>query len=157
MKRISAIALTAALLTGTVVTAPLALAVASAKVVPNTPAQLREQGFPKKPNTTAWGNGTAKVSPSAANVGEAITITGKAPKGTKPGTILTMQRYLPQDTKGDGTFQDLGITDDVDKNGNYSITAYLGRPGNWGYRVGYMTTGMSPEFIGFQFQVKTNK
>lgn len=137
--------------------APAAQAAAPAdRIVPLTRAELREIGFPRRPNTTAWGRGTATVTPHRAAIGEAITITGTAPKSIKPGTVLFLQRFLPSNRKGDGTFQDLElITTTVDANRRFTMIAKLARPGLWGYRVGSFTEGDSPEFIGFQFQART--
>jgi hypothetical protein len=137
--------------------APAASAAAPAdKLVSLSRAELKEAGFPRRPNTTAWGKGTAKVSPHKASINEPITITGTAPKSIKPGTVLMMQRFLPTNKKGDGTFQDLElITSTVDANRSFTMIANLGRPGLWGYRIGYLTEGDSPEFIGFQFQART--
>lgn len=137
--------------------APAASAAAPAdKLVSLSQAELKEAGFPRRPNTTAWGKGTAKVSPHKASINEPITISGTAPKSIKPGTVLMMQRFLPSNRKGDGTFQNLElITSTVDANRSFTMIANLGRPGLWGYRVGYLTEGNSPEFIGFQFQART--
>ena len=137
--------------------APAAHAAAPAdRVVPPTRAELREAGFPIEPNTTGWGKGTASVTPSRAGIGEPITITGRAPRYVKPGTVLVLQRFLPSDRKGDGSFQDLElITTTVDANRSFTMVAKLARPGRWGYRVGYFTDSDSPEFVGFQFQVRT--
>ena len=138
-------------------TAPAASAAAPAdKVVSLSQAELKEAGFPRRPNTAAWGKGTAKVNPHKASINEPITITGTAPKAIKPGTVLMMQRFLPSNKKGDGSFQDLDlITTTVEANRSFKMIANLGRPGLWGYRVGYLTEGNSPEFIGFQFQART--
>ena len=117
--------------------------------------ELKDGGFPRRPNTVSWSPGTAQVNPHKASISEAITITGMAPKNAKPGTILTMERYLPKNHKGDGTFQPLEITAVVDPDRTFTMIANLGRPGLWGYRVGYETDGNSPEFVGFQFQART--
>lgn len=137
--------------------APAAHAVASAdRIVSLTRQELKEAGFPRKPNTATWGNGTAKVSPHKAGPNEPITITGTAPKSIKPGTVLMMQRFLPSNKQGDGTFQDLDlITATVDADRTFTLVARLARVGLWGYRVGYLTEGANPEFIGFQFQART--
>jgi len=137
--------------------APAAEAAAPAdRIVMLTRAELREAGFPRRPNVTNWGNGTAKVTPHRAAIGEAITITGTAPKSVKPGTVLTLQRFLPTNRKGDGSFQDLElVTTTVDANRKFTMVARLSRPGLWGYRVGFLTDGQNPEFVGFQFQART--
>ena len=140
------------------VTASPASAAVVTKVVPYTSAELKEAGFPKKPNLTAWEPGTATVTPRKAPAGSTITITGKAPRYTKPGQELTLQRFLPSDKKGSGDFQDLGITTTVKKDRTFEILADLGRIGTWGYRVGYETNpggDVGGEFISFQFQLTT--
>lgn len=136
--------------------APVATAAAPAdRIVALTSAELKDAGFPRRPNTVAWGKGTATVSPHKASTDEPIIITGKAPKYAKPGTILTMERFLPSNRKGSGSFQTLAITATVRPDRSFLIEANLGRPGLWGYRVGYSTDSDSPEFIGFQFQATT--
>jgi hypothetical protein len=137
--------------------APVAHAVAASdRIVTLSRQELKDAGFPRRPNTTAWGKGTAQVSPHKAGPDDPITITGTAPKSIKPGTVLMMQRFLPSNKKGDGTFQDLElITATVDANRKFTLVARLARVGLWGYRVGYLTDGDNPEFIGFQFQART--
>jgi len=137
--------------------APAAQAAAPAdRIVPLTRAELREAGFPLQPNTASWGRGTAEVTPHRAPIGEPVTITGTAPRSVKPGTVLVMQRFLPSNRQGDGSFQNLDlITTTVDANRRFTMVARLARPGRWGYRVGYLTDGNNPEFVGFQFQVRT--
>jgi hypothetical protein len=124
-------------------------------IVSLTQPELKDVGFPRRPNTTAWGKGTAEVDPHKASTAEPITITGTAPKFVKPGTILTMERFLPSNRKGTGTFQVLEITATVRPDRSFTMIANLGRVGRWGYRVGYETEGDSPEFVGFQFQART--
>lgn len=137
--------------------APVAQAAAPTdRIVMLTRAELREAGFPRRPNVTNWGNGTALLSPHRAAIGEPITITGTAPRSVKPGTVLTLQRFLPTNRKGDGAFQDLElVTTTVDTNRKFTMVARLSRPGLWGYRVGFLTDGPNPEFVGFQFQART--
>lgn len=148
-----------AIASATLLAGPIAAPVAHAavradKVVPNTPAQLKEFGYPRKPNTVGWG-GTAKVHPHKAAVDEAVVITGTAPKSAKPGQELTMYRYLPRNTKGDGTLQALDIHATVNPDRTFTMIAYLGRVGTWGYSVGFETTGASPEMVAFTFQLTT--
>ena len=73
----------------------------------------------------------------------------------KPGTILTMERFLPTNRKGTGTFQVLEITATVRPDRSFTMIANLGRVGRWGYRVGFETDSDTPEFVGFQFQART--
>ena len=149
----------AIVVTPIVMTASPASAAVSAKVINYDSAKLKQSGFPKKPNLTAWDPGTATVSPTKAAAGQTVTISGKAPKFTKPGQVLTLQRFFPSDNQGSGEFKDLGITTTVKKDRSFEILADLGRVGTWGYRVGYDTdpenTGTGGEFISFQFQLTT--
>lgn len=141
-----------------VVTTSPASAAVSTKVVRYTSAQLEEAGFTKEPNLTAWSPGTATVGPRVAAAGQTVTISGKAPSFTKPGTVLSLSRFLPTDNKGSGVGQDLGITTVVDKNGNFMIKAELGRIGTWGYSVGYVTKpsgNVGGEGVEFEFQLTT--
>jgi hypothetical protein len=158
MKLGSALLGAAIVISPILVTASPASAAVATKVVPYTSAQLKEAGFPKKPNVTGWEPGTAKVTPHKAPAGSTITITGKAPRYTKPGQELSLQRFFPSDKKGSGEFQDLGITTTVKKDRTFEIMADLSRLGSWGYRVGYETNpggDLGGEFIGFQFQLTT--
>jgi len=150
----------ALVVTPIVMTATPASAAVSTKVITYDSAQLKAAGFPKKPNLTSWEPGTATVSPTKAAVGQTVTISGKAPKYTKPGQVLTLQRFFPSDNKGSGEFKDLGITATVKKDRSFEILADLGRVGTWGYRVGYDTNpnnvgDIGGEFISFQFQLTT--
>jgi hypothetical protein len=141
-----------------VMTASPASAAVSMKVVPYTSAQLKEAGFPKKPNVVGWEPGTATVTPTKAAAGTTITITGKTPKFTKPGQVLSLSRFQPSDKKGSGTMKDLGITTTVKKDRTFEILADLSMIGTWGYSVGYMTDppgNVGGEFVGFQFQLTT--
>ena len=132
-----------------------AAAAPAAKVIPLTSQQLTDAGFPTTPNTTAWGGGTAALPSNSAAPWADVIITGKAPSSTVPGQLLTMERFLPTTTTGTGTFDELNITTVVRADRSYSLHFQLGFPGLYGYRVGYATTGSSPEFIGFQFQFTT--
>jgi hypothetical protein len=150
----------AIVITPVLMTASPASASVSAKVIVYDSAKLKKEGFPKKPNLSAWEPGTAIVSPTKAAAGQTVTITGKAPKYTKPGQVLTLQRFLPSDKKGSGDFQDLGISTTVKKDRTFEILADLGRVGTWGYRVGYDTNpdnigDIGGEYISFQFQLTT--
>jgi hypothetical protein len=145
------------LVAATVAGAGLVLAspVASADtVVTMTSEQLTEEGFPSKPNTAGWG-GTANLSTDTAPQWKDVIVSGRAPSGTPVGQILTMQRFLPVNTTGDGSFKDLNITAIVQKDRSFQMHFQLGMTGTYGYRVGYSTTGASPEFVGFQFQFTT--
>lgn len=123
-------------------------------VVTMTSEQLTKAGFPKKPNTVGWG-GTAALSTDTAAQWQDVIVSGKAPSETAVGQILTMQRFLPTTTTGDGSFKDLNITAIVQKDLTFQMHFQLGMTGTYGYRVGYETAGSSPEFIGFQFQFTT--
>ncbi len=124
-------------------------------IVSLTQPELKDAGFPRRPNITNWRNGTAQVKPHKASTSEPITITGTTPKSVKPGTILTMERFLPTNRKGTGTFQMLEITTTVRPDRSFTMIANLGRVGLWGYRIGVETDSDTPEFVGFQFQART--
>lgn len=126
----------------------------AASAVDLTPAQLTEAGFPKKPNTSAWG-GTASITQHRAPQWQDVIITGKAADSTQPGQVLRMQRYVPEDAQGNGTFRDLAISTTVGADRSFTLHFQIGLPGTYGYRVGYTTDSFSPEFIGFQFQFTT--
>jgi hypothetical protein len=136
-------------------TAPTAV---SAKTITPTSKQLSSWGFTKDPNVTDWApGGSAQVSATSLPAWGDLYITGKAPKGTSAGQVLSLKRFVPTDKKGSGYFQDLGITTKVNKNRTFELHAQLGRQGLYGYSVGYETGGSSPEAITFEFQLKTTK
>jgi len=142
------------------VAAPTAMAASSAastdKVIPLTSQQLTDAGFPDKPNVSAWGGGgSASLPKNSAAQWADVVISGKAPAFTNPGQLLTLERFLPTTTTGTGTFNQLNITTVVTSDRSYSLHFQLGFPGLYGYRVGYSTTGASPEFVGFQYQFTT--
>lgn len=120
-----------------------------------TSKQLTKQGFPKKPNVAAWEPGTAKLSTNKAAQWQDVVITGKAPGFTPAGQLLTLERYMPTSTQGDGDFKTLNITTTVNPNGTFEMRMQLGYVGTYGYRVGYLTDSFTPEFVGFQFQLTT--
>lgn len=132
----------------------IAPAAQAAPVVTLTSQQLIDAGFPQTPNVTGWG-GTAQVSKSTAAQWADVVITGTAPQSTPVGQVLTMQRYLPTDMTGTGTFKDLNVTTTVQSNRAFTMHVQLGLVGTFGYRVGYSTGGASPEFVAFQFQLTT--
>ncbi|MEI6362783.1 MAG: hypothetical protein WCP95_11670 [Actinomycetes bacterium] len=153
---VAAVLMPAALL----LAAPSALAASPAaptdKVIALTSQQLTDAGFPEKPNLTGWGGGgTASLPTNSAAPWADVIINGKAPAFTSPGQLLTMSRFMPTTTTGTGTFKELNITTVVKSDRTYSMHFQLGFPGLYGYRVGYSTTGTSPEFVGFQFQFTT--
>lgn len=124
-------------------------------VVTLTSQQLTKQGFPKKPNVVAWTPGTANLPTNTAAQWDDVVITGTAPNFAPVGQILTMERFLPSDTSGSGSFKTLNITTTVQRGGNFALHFQLGMPGTYGYRVGYLTNSATPEFVGFQFQFTT--
>jgi len=126
---------------------------AAPQIMQLTSQQLTDSGFPKKPTTGA--GGTAQLSTNTAAVWQDITISGKAPTGSKPGQIMTLYRYYPTSTTGDGEIKPLNITTTVNPNGTYMLHFQLGYPGTYGYNLGYETTGPTPEMLGFTFQITT--
>lgn len=135
--------------------APGAVAAPGDPVVQLTSQQLTDAGFPTKPNTTAWGSGTAVLTTNTAAQWQDVVITGKAPTQSVPGQVLTMSRFMPTSTTGDGTNKPLNITAVVQPDLSFVLHFQLGYPGTWGYVVGYSTGGASPELVGFQFQFTT--
>lgn len=120
-----------------------------------TSKQLTQIGFPKKPNVVNWSPGTAKLSATTAPQWQDVVITGKAPDFVPPGQLLTLSRFVPADTQGDGEMKPLNITTTVNPNGTFAMRMQLGYVGTYGYSVGYSTDSFSPEFVGFQFQFTT--
>ena len=136
--------------------AALVAPTASAKTVDLTPRQLTQAGFPRgTANTTSWGKGTVELPGRRAPALEPQHITGTAPKFVKPGQVLTMQRFIPSNRQGSGSFETLEITTTVKADRSFDLQFALGRVGRFGYRVGYFTDSKSPEFVGFQFQFRT--
>lgn len=126
---------------------------AGPEIMQLTSQQLTQSGFPKKPTTGA--GGSANLSTNTAAVWEDITIRGKAPTGAKPGQLLTLYRYYPTSTTGDGEMKSLNITTPVGPQGTYSLHFQLGYPGTYGYALGFETSGFSPEMEEFTFQITT--
>jgi hypothetical protein len=158
------IKLGAALLGAAIIATPIVISASPAsasvatKVIAYDSAKLTKVGFPKTPNVVGWEPGTAAVTPTQAVAGSTITITGKAPKYTKPGQVLSLSRFLPSDNKGSGAMKDLGITATVKKDRTFEMLADLSVLGTWGYSVGYETNpggNVGGEFVGFQFQLTT--
>ena len=153
MKKLMSALLVPLLLVGAAV---LVAPTASARTVDLTPRQLTKAGFPRgTANTTDWGKGTVELPGHRAPALEVQHITGTAPRRTKPGQVLTMQRFIPTDRQGSGTFETVEITTTVKSDRIFDLQFALGRVGRFGYRVGYLTDGANPEFIGFQFQFRT--
>lgn len=149
--RLAAIGATA--LSLTLVSLVLPAAHAAPDIMQLTSQQLTDSGFPKKPTT--GGGGSATLSTNTATVWQDITISGKAPTGMQPGQLLTLYRYYPTSAAGDGSLKPLNITTPVGPNGNYFLRFQLGYPGTYGYSLGYLTTGFSPERLEFTFQITT--
>jgi hypothetical protein len=126
---------------------------AAPEILQLTSQQLTDSGFPKKPTTGAGGSAT--LSTNTAAVWQDITIRGQAPTGSKPGQLLTLYRYYPTTTSGDGEIKSLNITTPVGPQGNYSLHFQLGYPGTYGYALGYETAGPTPETLEFTFQITT--
>lgn len=138
---------------------------APARTFQPTSKQLASWGFTKKPNLTAWApGGTAEIDFGVqGHCGSCwasvptwwdLYIHGKAPKGTAPGQVLTLKRFVPTNKSGDGDFTDLGITTTVNKDRTFTLHVQLGKTGLAGYSVGYETAGTSPEVVAFEFQLK---
>lgn len=114
--------------------------------------KLAKAGFTKAPNVVGWG-GTAALSTNRAKAGAPVTISGKAPAQLKPGTTLTLERFVPTDRLGSGSFEPVGTAATVVKaDGTYELTFELNQKGRYGYTFG---AGLDEEWIGVEFQLKT--
>lgn len=114
--------------------------------------KLTAAGFTKKPNVVGWG-GTAVISTHKAKAGAPVTITGTAPSEVKPGTVLTLERFVPTDKKGSGSFEPVGSVSTVVKaDGTFELTFEVNQAGRYGYTLG---AGLNEEWIGIEFQLKT--
>lgn len=162
MKQRSIVSLVSALVAGALVLAPAAQAAPKPKPSPNanpkavqlTSEQLTAVGFPTTPNIVAWGQ-PVTISRTTAPVWGDIVIAGKAPDDVAIGQVLTMERFYPSDVQGTGIFKALNITATVAADRTFAMRFQLGYPGTWGYRVGFTTSGPSPEVRAFQFQITT--
>jgi hypothetical protein len=154
-RRISVGVLGAVLVSTAMLGAQSATAAPTDKNVTLTSQQLTDAGFPLTPNTVAWAPGTASLPTNTAAPWEDVVITGRAPSYANPGQKLTMSRYVPANTKGDGVMKPMNITAVVQPNRTFTMHFQLGLPGTYGYSVGYSTGGMSPEMVAFQFQFTT--
>ncbi len=114
--------------------------------------KLAAAGFTKKPNVVGWG-GTATISTSKAKAGAPVTISGTAPTELKPGTVLSLERFVATDKKGSGHFEPVAATSTVVKSdGTFELTFEVNQPGRYGYTLG---AGLNEEWIGIEFQLKT--
>ena len=168
MKKRTIVSMVSALVAGALVLAPAAQAApkpkpspsakpssnANPKAVQLTSEQLTAVGFPTTPNIVAWGQ-PVTISRTTAPVWGDIVITGKAPEDVAIGQVLTMERFYPADVQGTGVFKALNISATVSADRTFAMRFQLGYPGIWGYRVGFTTTGQSPEVRAFQFQITT--
>lgn len=114
--------------------------------------KLAAAGFTRKPNVVGWG-GTATISASRAQAGAPVTISGTAPAELRPGTVLSLERFVPTDRKGSGHFEPVGSTSTVVKaDGTFELTFEVNQPGRYGYTLG---TALNQEWVGIEFQLKT--
>ena len=114
--------------------------------------KLAKAGFTKTPNVVGWG-GTATLSTNKAKAGAPVTMSGKAPSQLKPGTSLALERFVPTDKLGSGSFEAVpNVTTVVKADGTYEITFELNQKGRYGYTFG---AGLDEEWIGVEFQLKT--
>ena len=81
--------------------------------------------------------------------------TSATAESTPVGQLLTMSRWVPSSTTGDGTLKALNITATVQRDRTFTLHFQLGLPGTYGYAVGYRTAGSAPENRSFQFQFTT--
>jgi hypothetical protein len=68
--------------------------------------------------------------------------------------VLTLQRFVPTDKKGSGHFEAVdSIETVVAADATFTLTFELNQPGRFGYTLG---AGLNEEWIGVEFQLKTN-
>ena len=124
----------------------------SDKVVKMNAKQLEKAGFTRKVNTTAWG-ATATISSNRVPAGAPVTIQGTAPSEVKPGTILTLNRFVPTDKFGSGSFESVpGVQTQVATDGTFQLTFEINQVGRYGYTLG---TAVGEEWVGMEFQLRT--
>ena len=128
-----------------------AAAKGSSQAVQLTKKQLTRSGFTKTPNVTGWG-GTATISTNRAPAGAPVTISGTAPEGMQPGTVMTLTRFVPTDKAGSGHFENLPIQTVVKADGTFELTFEVHQKGTYGYGL-----GVDEEFdwVGIEFQLTT--
>ena len=126
MIRFAVTALSLAIAGAALVGAPAAWAAPADRNVTLTSQQLTDQGFPTAPNVTAWGpGGSAALPVTTAAQWQDVIITGKAPTMTQPGQLLTMSRYVPTSTQGDGTLKPLTEAQVAVQRGDQSLQLKL--------------------------------
>jgi hypothetical protein len=124
----------------------------SDKVVKMNAKQLEKAGFTRKVNTAAWG-GTATISSNRVPAGAPVTIQGTAPAEVKPGQILTLNRFVPTDKYGSGSFESVpGVQTQVATDGTFQLTFEINQVGRYGYTLG---TAVGQEWVGMEFQLRT--
>lgn len=124
----------------------------SDKVVKLNATQLRKAGFTRSVNTTAWG-GPATISSNRVPAGAPVTIQGTAPAEVKPGSILTLNRFVPTDKFGSGSFESVpGVQTQVATDGTFQLTFEINQVGRYGYTLG---TAVGEEWVGMEFQLRT--
>lgn len=124
----------------------------SSSAVTLSAKKLSQAGFTKTPNVVGWG-GTATLSTNRAKAGAPVTISGTAPSYVKPGTPLTLERFVPTDRKGSGSFEPVGAVQTVvAADGTFTLTFEINQKGRYGYTLG---TAQNFEWVGVEFQLKT--
>lgn len=126
-------------------------AAGSSTAVKLNATQLRKAGFTRSVNTAAWG-GSATISSNRVPAGAPVTIQGTAPSEVKPGTILTLKRFVPTDKYGSGSFETLPIQTQVATDGTFQLTFEINQVGRYGYSLG---TVVGDEYVGMEFQLRT--
>lgn len=127
-------------------------AAGSSTAVKLNATQLRKAGFTRSVNTAAWG-GTATISSNRVPAGAPVTIQGTAPSEVKPGTILTLKRFVPTDKYGSGSFEPVpGVQTQVATDGTFQLTFEINQVGRYGYSLG---TVVGDEYVGMEFQLRT--
>jgi hypothetical protein len=115
--------------------------------------KLAAAGFTRSTNVVGWG-GSASISSNRAKAGTPVTLSGTAPAELKPGTALSLDRFVPAERKCSGHFDPVGnVTTVVRSDGSYSLTFELNQKGRIGYTFG---AGPNEEWIGVEFQLTTS-
>jgi hypothetical protein len=116
--------------------------------------KLAKAGFTKKPNTSAWA-GSATLSAHRVPAGAPVTLKGTATGPIKPGTLLTLERFVPTDKQGSGALQPVGnVQTVVAADGTFSLTFEINERGRYGYSLFADVPNTFDAYV-IEFQLKT--
>lgn len=152
--RLKKISVIGALAAG-VAAAALVAAPAQAATIKPTAQQLSQWGFKTVPNVSQWKGGTATLSQTGTVPAyKDIQLKGTAASCLKPGTKLSLKRFVPTDNVGSGYFVEIGsgISTVVNQNHTYFIHFQFGAVGRAGYSLsGACSTGTQE--VEFQLNI----